>query len=134
MTNASRKMIARLLTEVKRIAAHASLTGSLEDGKQVMIDTYNKCLAALQLQPDTDFAEIAALGIFAELPRSASIDEVGVAAALLVSLLQGDKKRRVLPDGTPVPPHVRVVFDDDEDDEDDDDEKHEDDDEDDDWD
>lgn len=125
MTRTTRKMLARLLAEVKRIAAHASLTGSLEDGKQVLINTYNKCLVALQSLPDTDLVQIRELGIFTELPQSASVDEVGVAAGLLASLVNGGRKQRgIRLSGSPLPPNVKIMFDDDDDgdDEDDDDE------------
>lgn len=123
MSDTSRELIARLLKEVKRIAAHASLTGSLEDGKQVLINTYNKCLVALQSHLDADLVQIRELGIFTELPQSASVDEVGVAAGLLASLVNGGGKQRgIRLSGAPLPPNVKIMFDDDdEDDEDDDD-------------
>ncbi|HBK85433.1 MAG TPA: hypothetical protein DDZ53_05320 [Firmicutes bacterium] len=129
MAHNSRKLIARLLTEVKRIAGNASLTGSLEDGKQVLINTYNKCLEALQSLPDADLAQVRELGIFAELPRNASIDEVGVAAGLLVSIIKDDEKPRgIRLNGAPFPPNVKITFGDDDDDDDDDEEDDEEDD------
>lgn len=93
MASTNQKKIASLLLQVKRLAGHASLTGSLEDGKTILIATYNKCLAALQSLSDSGLEEIWDMDIFSELPEDASIDEVGVAAALLASLVTGDEEQ-----------------------------------------
>lgn len=67
------------------------MTGSLKKGSRVLVDVYNRCLASVA-QGDPMAAEL-----FPKLsPDSASIDEVGAAAALLSGYVAppGARKRR----------------------------------------
>lgn len=79
MTELSPATIYSLLREVRSVAMHASLTGSLKGGARILVEMYNRCLEALVEQGD---ARVKSL-FPALLPESTKIDEVGAAAALL---------------------------------------------------
>lgn len=76
-----------ILREIKRLAANASLTGALSNGTPTLVATYNKCLAAIKGQGDETAAQL-----FPELTANASVDDVGVAAALLASYVEPEKE------------------------------------------
>lgn len=145
MTEVDRKTIARLLGEVKRIASHASLTGSLSGGIKLLVQTYNRCLKALKTLDDEQTGTLLAMDLFVELPEDATMDELGVAAALLGSVIKPEEDRNlVCIDGPelhipkirlPHPPHmskgpkVKVTIhrgDEDEDEDEHEDDEHED--------
>lgn len=91
-----------LLSEIKQIARHASLTGSMKKGTRPMVEVYNKCLEALQAEGDTE-----ALAIFQPLvAENTNIDEVGAYAAMLARYIQPRQPERH---------HGHPVMDDDED-------------------
>lgn len=90
MAELDKLTIANLLLEIKRVASHASLTGSLRKGAPLMADVYNKCLDAVTASGD----ELART-IFPRLERETSIDEVGTAAALLAGYLGPRREKRI---------------------------------------
>lgn len=90
MAELSRETMYNLLREVKSVAQYASLTGALKRGARVLVETYNQCLEALAEQGDP-----VAKTLFRPLsPETASIDDVGVAAALLCGYLRPEKTGR----------------------------------------
>lgn len=89
MTELEKKAMYNMLMEIKRLAANASLTGALRKGSPTLVITYNKCLNALKEKGDSTAAQI-----FPELSPDASVDDVGVAAALLASYLKPEELRR----------------------------------------
>lgn len=83
MTDLDKRVVYNLLREIKRLAATASLTGALGEGTPALIQAYNKCLAVTKEKgdPGVDL-------LFSQLPDTAGVDQVGVAAALLASYLR----------------------------------------------
>lgn len=81
-----------LLSEIKQMAQHASLTGSMRKGTRPMVEVYNKCLETLQAEGDTEV-----LAIFQPLvPENANIDEVGAYAAMLARYMKPHQSERHL--------------------------------------
>lgn len=78
--------IYNLLKEIKSLAAHASLTGALVKGTERLLQMYNKCLTLTVKQDQT------AAQLFDELPPTATVDDIGVAAALLASYLKPEPR------------------------------------------
>jgi hypothetical protein len=85
MAEFSADKIYGILVEIKKMASTASLTGSMGKGTPMLIDMFNKCLRAIESKDDTAGA------IFSELPETTSVDEVGVAAALLSGYIRSDE-------------------------------------------
>jgi hypothetical protein len=100
MTELEKQAMYNMLTEIKRLAASASLTGALRKGTPTLIGTYNKCLAALREKGDK-----TATHLFADLAPDASVDNVGVAAALLASYLRPEGHK-----GRGLHPHDLIAF------------------------
>ena len=76
-----------LLSSIKSVAVQASLDAGLAKGTPTLIDAYNRCLKALRTMNQESDALLPEL--FQELPASADVDQVGVAAALLHGYLRG---------------------------------------------
>lgn len=74
--------LCNLLREIKKLAAHASLTGAMEGGTPTLIKAYNQCLQAVKERGDAVSSQL-----FSQLALDATVDEVGVAAALLASVI-----------------------------------------------
>lgn len=89
MTELEKQAMYKLLREIKKIAFDASLTGGFRKGAPTLVATYNKCLKTL-----TDKGDATAEALFTPLTESASVDEVGVAAALLASYIAPQEGRR----------------------------------------
>ncbi|MGI6343952.1 MAG: hypothetical protein ACOX18_02655 [Bacillota bacterium] len=91
MTDIARKGIVCLLHEVKRLAREASLSGALSGGSQLLIRTYNRCTALLAELDDERVQWVLGANIVpAELPADATVDELGISAALLLGVLASD--------------------------------------------
>lgn len=88
MTELNRETVYGLLREIRSVAYEASLTGSLKKGGRVLVDVYNRCLAAIS-QSDPLASEL-----FPQLTAETSIDEIGVAAALLSRYVRPAGTRR----------------------------------------
>jgi hypothetical protein len=99
MTQLEKQSMYKLLREIKKIAFDASLTGGFRKGAPTLVTTYNKCLKTL-----TDKGDTTAEALFSPLPETATVDEVGVAAALLASYIAPQEKGRGLSD------HDRAAF------------------------
>lgn len=83
MAKPDKEQIYRLLREIKKLASHASLTGSLSEGVSLLIKAYNECYRVL-----TEMEAIPDMESVAELDETASVDEVGIAASLLAAFIQ----------------------------------------------
>lgn len=93
----NRTQVRSLLQGIKEEATTASLTGALEGGSRVMADFFNRCRQALIEGGDEGVGVL-----FGELPEQASVDEIGIAAALLlryVAAAQGAETRPAGPEG-----------------------------------
>lgn len=77
------KVIHRLLREIEAVARHASMAHMRHAGTPVLVDTYNRCHAAIVDQGDPHVALL-----FQTFQRDAAIDEVGAASALLASYVE----------------------------------------------
>jgi len=87
-----RETMVALLAEIKHMARHASLTGSMKKSTRPMVEVYNKCLEALVAEGD---AEVSA--IFQPLvAESTTVDEVGAYAAMLARYIQPQRSERHL--------------------------------------
>ena len=109
MTELEKQAMYNMLVEIKCLAANASLTGALRKGTPTLVMTFNKCLTALKEKGDTTASQL-----FPELSLGASIDDVGIAAALLASYLPESRRSRGLSR------HDIIAFNHDHDDDDDD--------------
>lgn len=78
MKESDRTALYLMLREIKSIASHASLTGSLEGSTKFLVDVYNRCLNAIaESDPHVK-------NLFPSLaPDTADMDTLGAAAALL---------------------------------------------------
>ncbi|GAA0322677.1 hypothetical protein GCM10008967_11470 [Bacillus carboniphilus] len=66
-----------MLREIKSIAMEASLTGGMKKGSKTLATMYNRCLETLREN------DPAISTLFEPLTEDASVDEIGVSAALL---------------------------------------------------
>jgi len=82
--------ILSLLDEIKSVATTASLTGGLRRGGRTLVAIYNKCLDAAE----REHPGLQDLFPHLEADEGTSLDEVGVAAALLYGYLRPDDPRR----------------------------------------
>lgn len=77
--------IRNLLLGIRKVVIDIAMTGSMEDSGPYLADMYNKCLNVLREQGDTIVS-----GLFIPLDRQeAELDEIGAAATLLASYLNG---------------------------------------------
>lgn len=84
MPEVAKETVYSVLREIKRVAMEGSLTGTLQGGTQLLAASYNRCLEILVGGGDALVSEL-----FQPLsPQSTSVDEVGVAAALLLGYLR----------------------------------------------
>lgn len=87
----SREDVRNLLLGIRKVVLDAAMTGSMEDSRPYLADTFNKCLKILIEQGDT-----VASTIFTALDRDkAGLDEIGAAATLLASYLKGPSEAAV---------------------------------------
>lgn len=91
MTQMNAETMYALLHEIKRVAVTASLSGALDKGTRVLVETYNRCLDVLEQHGDTFVKSL----LPTLDPETASVDEVGTAAALLSRYVKpGEGSRR----------------------------------------
>jgi len=79
-----KEKIVQLLTAIKSTCSHASLTGCLGEGRLYLISVYNELLPHI----NTILAEQSIPNLFKPLSSEASMDEVGCAAILMLSVLE----------------------------------------------
>ena len=104
-----KKKLISILKEIKNIAGKSSLTGMFKQSASVLVTNYNAILESAKrdglITDDIDFVT--------ELPETANIDEVGVAAAILMAYLDDDSESSMsFPFGrfkTPEPPGQEPV-------------------------
>ncbi|HEX4212215.1 MAG TPA: hypothetical protein VIA06_02665 [Candidatus Dormibacteraeota bacterium] len=77
--NLNMNQVRSLLKGIKEEATTASLTGALEGGHAVMAQVFNRCRQAL-----VDAGDGGVTALFPEFSDKAAVDEIGVAAALLL--------------------------------------------------
>lgn len=76
-TAMSTERIYFMLREIKSIAMEASLTGGMKKGSKTLANMYNRCFETLR-ENDPSISTL-----FEPLNEDASVDEIGVSAALL---------------------------------------------------
>lgn len=83
----NKETIHGMLREIKTVAMESSLTGGLRKGTRILVDVYNRCLAALSEEDAT----ISKLFQPLSTDEAVHVDEIGVAAALLSRYIKPDK-------------------------------------------
>ena len=83
-----KKKLVAVLKEIRNIAGESSLTGMFKQSASVLVKNYNAILESAK----KDGLITGDIGFVTELPETANIDEVGVAAAILMAYLDDDSE------------------------------------------
>jgi hypothetical protein len=83
-----KKKLLSILKEIRNIAGESSLTGMFKNSAPVLVKNYNAILGSAK----KDGLVTGDVDLVTELPETADIDEVGVAAAILLAYLDDDSE------------------------------------------
>ena len=83
-----KKKLISILKEIRNIAGESSLTGMFRQSASVLVKNYNAILESAK----KDGLVTGDIDLVTELPETANIDEVGVAAAILMAYLDDDNE------------------------------------------